>query len=160
MFGYSHEFTLLILENKVVVVCAFRWLVGWHCRYFQSIYLSEFFCRSKSSTGHARKLLVHSEIILESNRTIGARFLFNFDALLGLNGLMETFRPAAAGLEAASKSIYDHNFTILYYIITFFEKQRFSPHGRLKMMHVLNTFFCIDILNSQNFLCFFYTLIG
>ena len=50
-----------------------------------------------SRSGHARKLLVHAEIILESDGRERLIFALDFHAFFGFDGLVQSIGPAASG---------------------------------------------------------------
>ena len=68
-------------------------------------------------TGHPCQLVVHAEVVLEGDR--GERLVLFLDrnALLCLNGLMETFGVAAAFEHTAGEFVNDHDFTVADQIV-------------------------------------------
>ena len=68
-------------------------------------------------TRHARELLVKAEVVLDRDRSESLRLLLNLNALLRLNSLMETIRPAAARKNTPRELIYDINVIILYNVV-------------------------------------------
>src|SRR3989338_11133352 len=110
LFGYCLHFARLGLKNQITKVLTSYRHVGWNSKSFQTINLIKFFFRSESSTSHARKLLRQTKIILERNRGKGAAFFLNAHPFFGLYRLMQTFRPAPAGLKASGKSVHDYYF--------------------------------------------------
>ena len=67
------------------------------------------FCGS----GHAGKLLVKAEVVLEGDGGERLVFLADLHAFLGFDGLMEAVGPAAAGHEAAREFVDDDDFAVL-----------------------------------------------
>src|SRR3989338_5373531 len=91
--------------------------VGRNHNNIQPVNFQKFLSRSQGGTGHARELLVKSEIVLEGNRAGRTSFFFNFSPLFGLDGLMNPFRPASARLEPPGERIYNNNFSLFNLII-------------------------------------------
>ena len=44
-------------------------------------------------------------------------FLADFHAFFGFHGLMQAFRPAAAGHQAAGEFVHNHDFAVLHHIV-------------------------------------------
>ena len=65
-------------------------------------------------SGHAGKLFVHAEVVLEGDGGEGLVFLADGDTLLGFDGLMKTIGPASTGHEAARKLVDDDDFALFY----------------------------------------------
>ena len=57
--------------------------------------------------GHARELVVHAEVVLEGDRRERLVLLLDAHALLGLDGLVQALRPAAALEDAAGELVDD-----------------------------------------------------
>ena len=70
-----------------------------------------------SRTGHARKLLVHAEVVLQRHRSEGLVLSLDLDAFFGLNRLVNTFVVAAAGENTAGVLIHNQNFTVHHDIV-------------------------------------------
>jgi hypothetical protein len=69
------------------------------------------------SAGHAGKLLVHAEIVLEGDGGEGLVFALDLDVLFGFDGLVQSVGPAAAGHLAARKLVDDDDFTVFHDVI-------------------------------------------
>src|SRR5260370_28386400 len=85
--------------------------------------------------GHAGKLFVHAEIILESDSGERLIFALDFHALFGFNGLVESVGPAAAGHLAAGEFIDDDDFAVFVYVIDVDFLQRMGAQGLIDMVH-------------------------
>ena len=78
-------------------------------------------------TGHAGQFFIHAEVVLNRNRGNGLRLLFDDDALLGLQGLVQSIAIAAAGQHAAGKLVHNEHFPVLHHIFHIFFKQGIAP---------------------------------
>ena len=63
------------------------------------------------------ELLVQAEVVLEGDRGKRLIFLADADAFLGLDGLVQTVRPAAAGHEAAGERVDDDDLAVLHHVV-------------------------------------------
>ncbi len=86
-------------------------------------------------TGHARELLVHAEVVLEGDRGHRLVFLLDFDAFLGFDGLMEAFRPAAAGHETPGEFVDDDDFAVLHHVVLVALEERVRLQARHEVVH-------------------------
>ena len=67
---------------------------------------------SLSGTSHPSQFIIHTEIILDSNRSESLGFSFYFYSFLGFNGLMQSVTPSTARHLTASKFINNHDISI------------------------------------------------
>ena len=63
--------------------------------------------------GHAGELLVETEVVLDGDRREGLRLAIDLHAFLGLDRLVQTIAPAAAGHFAAGEFIDDDDLVVL-----------------------------------------------
>lgn len=94
--------------------------IGFICRHnhnIKAVDLLEFLLFGLGRTGHARELIIHTEVVLESDGGKCLAFPFDLDMFLCLNGLMQPFAVPAAKHEATRKFIDNDDFPILYDII-------------------------------------------
>ena len=87
----SFIFSVLCFINDIRVIYTLIWFISRNNYYIQAINLLEFLFLCLSSTSHTRKLIIHTEIILEGYRSKSLAFTFNFNAFFSLNCLMQTF---------------------------------------------------------------------
>src|SRR3989344_6578998 len=123
--------------------------VGRNHNNIQPVNFQKFLSRSQGGTGHARELLVKSEIVLEGNRAGRTSFFFNFYPLFGLDGLMNPFRPASARLEPPGERIYNNNFSLLNHVIPVAFENSLRSDGCFQMMHVFYAFFGINVVYTK-----------
>ena len=79
----------------------------------QPVDLVELLLLGHRRTGHARQLFVEPEVVLERDRGQGHRLALDAQALLGLDCLVESFRPAASGHLAAGELVDDDDLAFL-----------------------------------------------
>ncbi len=98
--------------DLVVVVLADHRHVGRHLDHGQAVDLAELGRLSGGGTGHAGKLGIEAEIVLESDRGEGLIFVLDIDAFLGLDGLMLAVRIAPTLHHAPGELIDDDNLVV------------------------------------------------
>ena len=90
---------------------------------FQAVNFLEFISFRIGGTGHAGELLVHTEVVLEGNRSESLVFLLNLNAFFSFDGLMQTIGPAASFHQAAGEFVNDDDFAVLNDIVLIFNEQ-------------------------------------
>ena len=100
-------------EDEVREVLAGDVAVGGDDDDFEFVDLGEFFGLGDRGTGHAGERFVEAEEVLDGDGGVGDGLLLDLDALLGLDGLVEAVRPAAAFHEAAGEGIDDDDLVVL-----------------------------------------------
>ena len=93
---------------------------------------------SLSGTGHARKLFVQPKIILQRDGRERLVFLFNLDALFGLDCLVQTIGPAPAFHQAAGEIVDDDDFAVLDHILMIQSVERVRLQCLLDAMQQLH----------------------
>ena len=92
--------------------------------HFQLVNLVELRRFGFRRAGHAGKLLVHAEIILEGDR--GERLIFALDlhAFFRFDRLVQAVGPAASGHLAPGEFVDDHHFAFFHHVIHVALEQR------------------------------------
>lgn len=103
--------------DLVVLVDALDRQVGRHLENFEAVDVAEFLRFRRCRTGHARKFVVHAEIVLEGDR--GERLVLGLDLhlFLGFERLVLAFGIAAAGHHASGKLVDDDDLAVAYDIV-------------------------------------------
>ena len=91
--------------------------------------LVEFVFFRLGRTGHAGQLVVHTEVVLEGNRSQGLAFALDLDVFLGFDGLMQAIAVTAAEHEAACEFIDDDDFAVLDDVILIAVHHEARPQG-------------------------------
>ena len=102
---------------------------------FQTVNVLEFVGFRVSRPRHTRKLLVHTEIVLERNGGKGLVFLLNLHAFLGLDGLMQTVGPTATGHEASRKLVHNDNLAVLNHVVLVAMEKRMGAKRGNQVAH-------------------------
>ena len=120
--------------NQVVFVHARHRLVGRNGENRQVVDLSEFGVFGHSRTGHARKLLVQAEVILQ--RDGGKRLILfaHLDVLFCFERLVQAFGETAAFHNAAGEFIDDLDFAIYHNIVLVAMEQELGTQRLLQMI--------------------------
>ena len=101
------ELRLLGLVDDVVLVVPDYWPVGGNHHHIQLVDAPEFACFRLCGTGHTGKLVIHTEVVLESNGCEGLGCSLNLHVFLSLNGLVQTVRPSAAFHDTAGGLVHN-----------------------------------------------------
>ena len=129
--------------------------IGRNNHYAEIINLLKFLFFSFSSTGHTGQLLIHTEVVLESDSSQSLAFTLNLDAFLSFDSLMQAFGEAATKHEAAGKFVNDNYLTIFNHIITVTMHQCFSLQSAHQLMREVHAvFIIIHIADTQHFFSF------
>ncbi len=115
--GGVAELLFLGAVDDVVIFVAAQRLVGGDDGDVEFIDFLELGGFRVGRAGHAGQLLIHAEIVLEGDGGQGLIFALDFYAFLGLDGLVQTVGPAAAGHQAAGVLIDDDDFVVFDHVI-------------------------------------------
>ena len=109
----GNEFFPLGAIDEIRAIFADHGLVGGNGDGFQSVDLAEFHSFGLGCAGHARKLVVHAEVVLERNA--GQRLIFRLDVhpFLGFQSLMQSIAETAPFHEAAGELVHDDHLAFL-----------------------------------------------
>ena len=88
--NHGIELLPLGLEDHVVIVVPLNGAIGGDAHDIQLIDVPKLLCFCFRCTGHARKLVVHAEVVLERDGRIGLGRSLDSHTLLGLDGLVQT----------------------------------------------------------------------
>ena len=126
---------LLRQVDEVLLVLADHGPVRGDDHHFQTVDLQELRRLGIGRAGHARELLVEAEEILEGDRGDRLVFLADVDAFLGLDGLVQAIRPAAARHRAAGELIDDDDLAVAHDVLAVAVVQRMGAQGRIEVVH-------------------------
>ena len=121
----------------VVAVDSVDRLVRRHYHYIEFIDIFEFAGLGFRGTGHARKLFVKTEIVLNRNRRKSLAFFFYLDAFLRFDCLVKSVRPPTPWQNTSCKFIDDINVIILHDIIDIFLVKAVSPEKLVDYMNAV-----------------------
>ncbi len=99
----------------------------------QPVDLEELLLLGHRRTGHARQLVVEPEVVLEGDRGQGHRLALDTQALLGLDRLVETLRPASTGHLATRELVDDDDLAVLDDVVAVDLVQGVCPKRLLEM---------------------------
>ena len=119
-FDYGVVFLAVRSVDTVVHVYSCDRLVRWYHNDIELVNVPELACFSLCCTGHARKLVVHSEVVLQSDCSECLCCSLHFDVFLCLERLVESVGVAAAvhytsGLLINDKHLVVHNDVFLVF---------------------------------------------
>ncbi len=108
---------ILGLVDQVLLVLADAGLVGRDDPGVHVVDLDKFGRFGFGRTGHARKLLVHAEVVLERDGRKRLVLAADLHLLLGLDGLVHTVGVTAAFHESARVLVHDHDLAVTHDIV-------------------------------------------
>ena len=108
------------LVNAVVHILSCNRTVGRDHDYVQFVDIPKFACFRFSSTGHTRQFVIHTEVVLQSNRCKGLRSSFHFHTFLGFDSLVQSVRVAATFHDTTCLLVYDLHLSVDHYIFIIF----------------------------------------
>ena len=147
--------------DEIVFIYALDGLVGWDLDDVKGVNLLELFGLGEGGTGHTGELVVEAEEVLEGDGGKSHRLLFDGDAFLGLNGLVETFVVAATLHQTASMLVHDHDVAAVGDDVIFiaFEND-LGAESLLHMVDQAGVAGGVEILDAEQLLNFLYALVG
>ncbi len=108
---------LLGLVDLIVVVLADHRAVRGDLDDRQVVDLHELVRLGERRAGHARELVVHAEVVLERDRRERLVLLLDAHALLGLDRLVQAFRPAPALEDAPGELVDDLDLAVDHRVV-------------------------------------------
>ncbi len=110
-------FSLGRAEHLVLQILADHLAVGRHHHRLELVDLLELVGFRVRRAGHAGKLLVHAEVVLEGDR--GERLVLRLDphAFLRFDALVQTVGPATPGHQTAGEFVDDDDFAVLDHVV-------------------------------------------
>ena len=127
------ELGVLVAEDQVRVVVADHRPVGGDGDHLEAVDLVELLLLGHGRAGHAGQLVVEAEVVLEGDRGQGHRLALDAQAFLGLDGLVEALRPAAAGHLAAGELVDDDDLAVLDDVVAVALVERVRPQRLLEV---------------------------
>src|SRR6185437_1118906 len=115
------------LVDEIVPVFADHRLVRRDDGDFEFIDLEKLPLFRLGRAGHAGQLLVHAEVVLDRDRGHRLGLALDVDALLGLDRLVQPFRPAPARHRAAGELVDDQHLALLDDVVDVAFVQRVRP---------------------------------
>ena len=107
IFNNSAKFRIFRLENEVRFIFAHNITVGWNWHNIQIVGVYQFSCFCLCSSSHACKLVVHAEVVLQSNGCKSLVLFVDAHAFFCFNSLVNAFAPTTALQNTACEFIDD-----------------------------------------------------
>ena len=103
-------------------------------------------------TGHARELLVHAEVVLQRDRRERLVLLADMLLLLGLDGLVQALRVAAADHETAGELVDDDDLAVLDHVLDVALEQELRLQRLLQVVDHAARRVAVDVLDAEQLL--------
>jgi hypothetical protein len=129
------ELALAVEEHLVGRILAHGRAVGRDHDDLQPIDALELERLGVGGAGHARKLAVHAEQVLEGDAGQGLVFALHRHAFLGFDRLVQAVGPAATGQRAAGEFIDDHHFAIAHDVVDVALVDSVGAQRRVEVVH-------------------------
>ena len=152
-------FARLGLIDDVRVVDTDDGLVRRDLHDVQIVDAGEFLFLGQRRAGHAGELAVQAEEILEGDGGERLVFACDLDALLGLDGLMQTLVIAAAVHEAAGKFVDDDDLAVLDDVVNIALHEASCLHGLIDVVRERGVFRIGQIFHVEELLGLFNALL-
>ncbi len=120
--------------DQIAHVLAHHWFVGRDNHGIQAINLLEFKGFGIRSTGHARQLVVETEVVLEGDGGQRLVLVLDLHPFLRFNGLMQTIRPATTRHGTAGVLVNDDDLVFLDDIVHVAFEQGVSAQTRIDVV--------------------------
>ena len=154
------ELALFCLEYNVRVIDSDNRFVGRNSDNVQLVDLSEFFFFCHSRTGHTRKLIVQTEIILICNCSNGFGFSCDFNAFFCFNSLMKSVVESSSLHYTSCKFVYDKNFSVLYNVVDIFFHNAVCLDCLIDVVEQGHIVCVHKVYNVESFFRFLYAAFG
>src|SRR5216683_1343620 len=149
LLDYRVELFRLGLVDHVVIVFADHRHVGGNHGDVEVVDFPELDRLGICSTGHAGKLLVHAEVILEGDRRERLVFGFDLDAFLGFDRLVQPVAPAPPRHQAAGELVDDNHLAFLDHVVDVELEERVRLQPLVDMMDERDVARVIEVLDSE-----------
>ena len=107
--------------------------------------VKKFSCFGRGGAGHPAKLRIHSEIVLEGDRSHGLIFRLDLDAFLGFHRLVQPVRPTPSVHHPPGKLINDDDLVILDDVIDVALEHHVGLQALVKVMNDLRVFNIVEV---------------
>jgi len=154
------ELRLLGLVDEVVAVLTDHRLVGRDDHHFHLVDLTELIGLRGGGAGHAGDLLVETEVVLQGDGGERLVLFFDPDALLGLDGLVQTLRVAPALEDTPGELVDDLDFAVLDQVVDVALEERGRPQSLHEVVDELARQVLVDVVYAQLALDAGQTLLG
>ena len=119
-FYYSVIFFTRCFINQIIAVITNDRTVCWNYNHIQIIDGTQLFRFCCGCTGHPRKFIIHSEIILYGDSSQSLGLSFDCYIFLGFQGLVQTITVSSSSKNTTGKFIHDLDTPILDHIFHIF----------------------------------------
>ena len=110
--------------------------------------------------GHAGELLVEAEVVLDRDGRDGHVLRLDLDALLGLDGLVQALRPAAAFHDAAGELVDDLDLAVDHEVLDADAVERLGAQRLDQVVDHLARAGRVEVLDAERLLGLRHALLG
>ncbi len=149
VIGHRIELGVHCAIDEVVAIIAHHGPVGGYDHDRQIVYLAELLVLGHSRTGHAGKLVIETEEVLQRDRREGLVLLAHMLLLFCLDGLVQALGIPTTNHEAAGELIDDHDFTVFDHIVDVALEQELRLERLLEMIDHLTAGIRVKVLDVE-----------
>ncbi len=131
------ELSLFSLQNDIRIVSADHGKVSGNNDNIKPVYLLKLFFLCSCSSSHACQLVVHAEVVLESNRCQGQAFPLNLNPFLRFDGLVESVAVPPSEHQPSCELVNYYCLAVFNDIVPVALHQRVGTKGLVQMVHYL-----------------------
>ena len=154
------ELLVLGLVDQVVLVEARDRHVGRDRHDLEAVDLVELVGLGQRRAGHAGELLVEAEVVLDRDRRDGHVLGLDLDVLLGLDGLVQALRPAAAFHDAARELVDDLDLAVDHEVLDPVAVERLGAQRLDQVVDHLARAGRVEVLDAERLLGLGHALLG
>ena len=156
----SIELSIYCAIDKIIFVDTLNFPVGRNRHDGQVVDLTKLRIFRHCRTGHARKLVVQTEIILQRDSCQSLVFLTNQYMLFCFQCLMKAFGITATFHDTAGEFINDLDLAVYHYVVNIAMEQELGLQRLLQMIGQLTGWIAKNIFNAKLELNLFQTSFG
>ena len=126
----------------------------------QLVDLAELGVLGKGGTGHARELLVETEVVLQRDGGQGLVLLAHKHALFGLDGLVQALGPTAAVHDTTRELVDDLDLVAVHHVVLVAVEHELGLERLLQVVHKLARHVAVDVVDAHELLDLAQALLG
>ena len=143
------QLLLLGTENQIVLVFANHRLVGRNREHAQLVGAHELRGLGFCGTGHARQLVVHTEVVLQGNGGEGLVLSLDFHVFLGFDGLMQALIVATTRQDTAGVFVDDEHLAAGHHVIAVAQEQFLGLDGVVQVADQRGVVRLVQVVDAE-----------
>ena len=160
--GVDDSFYLALFRgiNNVGHIDSLNGFVGGNFENVESVNGSELFFLGFSRTGHTRKFVIKTEVVLESNRCVSFVFVSDRNVFFRFDCLVKTFRISSADHKTTRELVDDNDFAVRNEVVGISLENKMSFQSLLDMVIEVAVFDIRKVFDTEETFRFPRALLG